>query len=449
VADEAAMQALLAGRDSWEKFLSTLDPTATGPGAKHGPPDAAGADLRGAELDGAELARAELSESNLAGASLRGADLRWAELRNVDMTKSNLAGANLRGADLRGATLRAADLREANLESAALTGANLEAAELDMADLTRADLRGAILRSAHLERAGLRRADLRGANLRLAYLNRASLTGAELGAADLSEAWLVGADLHGAKCQSSVMLRARLRHASLADADLTGADLTDADLSAGNLVRASLASAKLRGCRVYGTAVWDVDLTGAVQSDLVASPEGQPDLVTDNIEVAQFLYLLLRNPKIRAVIDTITTKAVLILGGFSIERKTVLDALRETLRARGWVPIVFDFEPSQHRDTTETVSALAHLARFVIADLTDPRSVPQELTRIVPILPSLAVQPIILASQDPWSMFGDLRHYPWVLSPYRYHSLAGLLGALDTDVVAPAEAKARELTGPR
>ena len=37
--------------------------------------------------------------------------------------------------------------------------------------------------------------------------------------------------------------------------------------------------------------------------------------------MAQFVYLLLNNAKIRDVIDTVTAKAVLILGRFKGERK--------------------------------------------------------------------------------------------------------------------------------
>ena len=50
--------------------------------------------------------------------------------------------------------------------------------------------------------------------------------------------------------------------------------------------------------------------------------------------------LLLHNEKIRKVIDTITSKAVLILGRFTPERKKVLDALRDGLRQRNRTSIV-------------------------------------------------------------------------------------------------------------
>ena len=61
-------------------------------------------------------------------------------------------------------------------------------------------------------------------------------------------------------------------------------------------------------------------------------------------------------------IDTITSKVVLILGRFTAERKAVLDALREELRKRDYLPILFDFAVPTTRDITETVSLLARMA---------------------------------------------------------------------------------------
>jgi hypothetical protein len=60
--------------------------------------------------------------------------------------------------------------------------------------------------------------------------------------------------------------------------------------------------------------------------------------------VAQFIYLLLNNERIRNVIDTITSKVVLILGCFTEDRKRLLDAIRDELCKRDYLPILFDFE---------------------------------------------------------------------------------------------------------
>ena len=142
-------------------------------------------------------------------------------------------------------------------------------------------------------------------------------------------------------------------------------------------------------------------------------------------------------------ITTITSKAVLILGRFTPERKSVLDALRKDLRKQGFLPILFDFD--KPASLTETVSTLAHLARFVIADITDAKSIPQELQHIVPNLPSLPVQPIILSSQNEYGMFNDFRDYPWVLPLYGYDSLKALLAVLEEKVIEPAVHKAEEI----
>ena len=116
-------------------------------------------------------------------------------------------------------------------------------------------------------------------------------------------------------------------------------------------------------------------LEGAKQTDLVISSASESVITVDNLEVAQFIYLLLNNEKVRDVIDTITSKAVLILGRFTEERKAVLDAIRDELRQRDYLPILFDFEKPGSQDFTETVSTMAHMSRFVIADVTDAKLV--------------------------------------------------------------------------
>ena len=172
---------------------------------------------------------------------------------------------------------------------------------------------------------------------------------------------------------------------------------------------------------------------------------GEPEITVDNIEIAQFVYLLLHNEKIRSVIDTITSKVVLILGRFSAERKAVLDAMREALRKRDLLPVIFDFDKPASKDLTGTVTTLANMARFIIADGTDPKSIPHEMATIVPST-LVPVQPILLAGKQEYAMFEDLRlRHHWVLPTHRYNTQQQLIADLDECVMRPAENKAIEI----
>ena len=99
---------------------------------------------------------------------------------------------------------------------------------------------------------------------------------------------------------------------------LAGADLTRANLSRALLTEANLERATLVDCTVYGVSGWDLKLEGAVQSGLVITPRSEAAITVDDIEIAQFIYLLLNNQNIRRAIDTITSKVVLVLGRFTI-----------------------------------------------------------------------------------------------------------------------------------
>jgi uncharacterized protein YjbI with pentapeptide repeats len=291
-----------------------------------------------------------------------------------------------------------------------------------------------------LDRANLSGANLSGANLSGAKLMEADLSGTDLSGADLRIAQILAANLSGANLSG-----ANLSGANLSGANLSGAILRQADLRGTLLLETNFEGTDLTGSFVYGISAWDVKLAGATQLNLVITPKEEPVITVDNLEVAQFIYLLLHNQKIREVIDTITSKAVLILGRFTPERKAVLDTVRDELRHRNYLPIVFDFEQPTSRDLTETISTLAHLARFIIADITDAKSIPQELERIVPDLPSVPVQPILLASAGEYGMFEHFRRYPWVLEIYQYESPQDVITSLTDKVIAPAEVKAKEL----
>jgi Pentapeptide repeats (8 copies) len=278
--------------------------------------------------------------------------------------------------------------------------------------------------------------DLNEANLNEANLSRAILSRANLSRATLSRATLSRADLS----------RANLWGANLGRANLEGADLIEADLIEAMLVETNLADAVLTGCLIYGISAWNVKLSeGTKQQGLVISAPDEPEVTTDDLEVAQFIYLLLRNEKIRRLIDTITSKVVLILGRFSPERKIVLNALRDELRNRNLVPVVFDFEKPRTGTTINTVTLLARMARFVIADISDAKSVLIELQAIVPSSPKLPVLPIIVAGQEEPGMFDSFEAYPWFLKVHAYENPAQLLVDLKDRVIGPLEAEVAKL----
>jgi uncharacterized protein YjbI with pentapeptide repeats len=366
-----------------------------------------------------------------------------------DLSGANLSGADLTGANLSETDLLRANLSEANLNRANLTKANLTRLSIADEDLFKVDLLEANLSEANLLRDLLRanpfRANLFRANLSEATLFQANLMGANLREANLSRAILVGAALVGADLTGAILIKANLMAAVLSLADLTGADLTGARLVAAQLIETNLVDATLTNCIIYGISAWNVKPNEHTkQHGLVITPNNEPAITVDDLEVAQFVYLLLHNAKIRDVIDTVTSKVVLILGRFTEERKAVLDAIREALRKSNYVPILFDFAVPARRDVTETVSLLARMARFIIADLTDPSSIPKELEAIVPQV-AVPVQPLLEGASHPYAMFTDYWKYDWVLPVYQYEGLDQLLTALAEKVIGPAEAKMNAL----
>ena len=390
-------------------------------------------------------------EEDLSGADLTQFDLKGADLHGVDLHAAKMQGCDLSGADLSGALLSGANLSGANLATANLAFMIGTGADLSNTDLSKKNLRGALLQyaelaNANLVEADLSRADLSGARLRGANLNGSlcvagNLRNADLSGAMLSRSFMMVCSLNGADLSG-----ANLIGAVLTAADLTGADLTEADLTMASLQAAIVEGAKFTRAKVYGFAAWDLRGTPVDQTDLVITPHSQAQATVDNLNVAQFVYSLLNNTSVGDIIDTPTWKVVLILGRFSKERKPTLDALREELRRFDRTPIVFDFSKPGSRGYAETVTLLARLARYVIADLTDAAEIRSELIQIVPAMPRLPVQPIILEGAPDYATFiTDIKPYPWVLPIYRYKSVEQLVGSLHEAVVNPLEAMWRQV----
>jgi hypothetical protein len=271
-------------------------------------------------------------------------------------------------------------------------------------------------------------ADLHEANLFLADLSEANLSGAHLDEAKLFVANLMRADLSGAT----------LKWVNFEKANLSEANLSGADLSHSILVKTNLTGATLTGCSIYGISAWSLQLEGAEQHNLNVSDVGEPAIMVDNLEVAQFVYLLLNHKKLRDVLNAIMESGVLILGRFGGGGLEVLEAIAAKLRELKYQPFIFDFDRPEERNYTETVRTLVGLSRFVIVDLSGP-SVPQELYATVPHF-KIPFVPIIEEGRRQYSLLVDILEYPWVLNPpVRFVDVEHLVRAMPTQIIAPAE----------
>jgi len=412
------------------------------------------------DLNGANLEKVQLREINLEGSTIVEANLREAMIFESQLMRVNFENSDLSNTNFWGSELTSANLKYTKLARAQFITANLSLSDFSYADLCGAVLMGANLTATKLNHAKILNANFIGAQLVWAHLDYADLRGStlrnvQLGGSSLSYANLSNTNLLGVNFSNSDLTGAILRNANLSWANFNRANLQDADLRDSNLSEASIIETILTGadiskCRVYGISVWNAEVDALKQTDLIINRDYEPEIRVDDLEVAQFIYLLLNNQKLRNVIDTLTTKAVLILGRFTDERKAVLDAIREELRKQGYLPILFDFEKPNNRDLTETVATLASLARFVIADLSAPNSIPAELMSFAQTYLSVPIQGIFCVTEGhatPYPMYEHLRRYPHVLPIYEYQTLEGLMDRLNEDVIRPAEVMFESIQG--
>jgi len=348
------------------------------------------------------------------------ANLKEVNLKKTSLEKSVLIGANFSGSDLSGATLNGAILRHAKFNRVKAEGTFFFDTDLFDSSISNSDFS-----RARMDRVKFAHANIMKTKLIRSTLVHADLSSVSITDSNLTSAYIHGANLNGTKFQNSDLFQANLQECILVETHFEHVDI--------------------RECLIYGISAWNLSLKNTKQSNLIITHPDEATITVDNIEVAQFVHLLLKNEKLRSVIDTITSKVVLILGRFTKPRKAILDAIRNELRHHDYLPVLFDFDKPASRDIDETVGTLARMARFVIADITNPRSIPQELVSIVEQLPSLPVKPLLQLGSQPWGMYEHIKRYPWVLEIYKYRNLKSLLGSIGERVIAPVEEKWAEL----
>jgi hypothetical protein len=261
--------------------------------------------------------------------------------------------------------------------------------------------------------------NLRAADLRFAKLDCLNLLFADCQKADFS-----GATLSGANFSYANLSQTRFFETDLCDAWMYHADLTESVL-----VRTNVEGANFHECRVFGISVWDLIGAPRDQTGLLVTPDSggwKMQLKTNGLALAPLVYFIARTEHAADVIETYTARTVLLLGNFKPERKAVLEAVGGALKDYGFIPTIFDFEGPPSMDTTGTVEVLARLSNFIVADITDPSSVPHELGMTVPYLRTTPVLLLRQSSAKSYSMVVNLEAYPWVRI-HKYESPAVLI----------------------
>jgi uncharacterized protein YjbI with pentapeptide repeats len=426
-------------------------------------PNFSDANLSGAILSGRGFHRAFFTGANLSNATftgarfdnvnLEGADLTNAILTDIKICKygltlpKKLAGANFNNVNLNGLNFVGAEL-----EGAYFISARLIEADFSGANLTGANFSGNVLIGANFTDATLVNANFRGtrygtesAEQNLGY-NKFGLLRPDK---YYAHHYLPSPTLLGANFTNATLHNVNFTGVNLNEAIFSNADLTGANLRYASLVRVDVENAIINNCCVYGLSAWSLKGTPSQQRDLIITADNKVEITVDNLQLAQFLYLVIDNRNFREIIDTVTRKIVLILGRFTPDRKVVLDTLRTELRKHNYLSVLFDFDGPVSKNISDTISTIAHLSRFIIVDISDPKSVPQELVLVARLLNNVPIQPIIEKKQREYGMFDDFLDCSSVLELFRYEDLDDITKSLPDKIIAPAETKVSQIVAKR
>lgn len=324
-----------------------------------------------------------------------------------------------------------------------LENANLNKIELLKYDFNNANFKGAQLKESKLIDCEFMSANLENVNLEKANCAFSNFTNATLNNVNFSYAELINITMINCNCINSKFLNVSMVQnlaggSNFSFSDFTGSEIVttnlidcnlqetkfiDCYLNGSNLSRSNLNKSIIKNTTIYAVSTWDISTEDSLQENLTITNHYNDTVLTvDDLEIANFIYLISNNSKVANAIDNISRKIVLILGRFTPERLEVLKHIKLVLKRKNYVPILFDFEKPNKRDLTETIGLIGRMSKFVVADLTDAKSIPQELSELIPNNPSLTIYPIIFKEDKEYSMFEHWKRYPWVKEIYEYEN---------------------------
>jgi hypothetical protein len=147
------------------------------------------------------------------------------------------------------------------------------------------------------------------------------------------------------------------------------------------------------------------------------------------------------------IMSVLTKRQVLILGRFTNRRLEILEEIKAYLKSHPnkYIPQLFTFKKPDNRDLVESIIGFAAFSKFILADISEPKSIPSELQAIVPNFLSVPVATIINSTGKPYATYSSIERKENVIKPIvRYKNTNDLLKKLD-DLIMKAEDKLSEL----
>lgn len=327
--------------------------------------------------------------------------------------------------------------------------------ELTVADLSEADISlHKAFTNYNFKRVLFNNSNLKGlrfseCNFKAAYFHNCDMRGVVFQNCQFESTSLLNADLSQADFENCSFTGANLSKTLLFESNFKQCTLVNCNLMWSRIIETSFINSTITKCRVFGASIWNVTLENTTQEELVITKRQELEISVGSLEIAQFLYLMVNNRNIKNIIETLTSKIVLILGRFTDQRKSVLQGVKVRLVELGYVPVIFDFKKPENTDHMEPVLLIAQLARFVLADFSDPKVILEEVPRIADNT-STVIMPIIEQGHPEPSTLHNLRvNRLSVLNTFHYKDKDDLLRSLDKGILPQVEAKIVELRNRR
>ena len=383
-------------------------------------------------LTGSRFIGCELKNIDFHGADLSQVDFQLAKLTNVDFSSAKLERTKFIEAkgipilhDESGTkiniTFENAFLKDVNFKGALISNCSFTRSQIDHVNFNNVKMDHSNFSYANIKESCLSNSDFSFSTFAYSKVELSNAVNSIF-----SNTSFFTADLAFSDYTNSNFLKSDFSFANLTQSALTNSILNDSEFRGAVLLETNIDNAFFSGSHVYGICTWQLNGKPKKQINLRITDWGQSEITVDNLEIAQFIYLLLTNEKLKDIIDTITSKVVLILGSFVGTRKPVLELIKNELRNFDLTPIIFDFTVPSSRNLTETVGLLARMSRYIIVDISDPSSVPKELESIIPSCPTIPICPIFEKrgkSSKPYGMFSDNLDYPQVLDVVNYRNI--------------------------